>query len=430
MSIRETDAMEINCIPKGTVHLPPSKSLTHRALICGALAGKGALIKNLGRYGEDVAATLACLTDMGLKYRQDGDSLTVQRGIGVTKGIDIKDGTVLDCGESGSTLRFLIPFALLSGVSVVMTGRGRLLQRPLKSYLDALAVNGGKSCLEEQRLRLQGPLRPGIYELPGNVSSQFVSGLLMALPLLGESSEIRLTTGLESKPYVDMTIDVMKHFGVHVENLNNRIFRIAGGQSYTPFTYEIEGDYSAGAYFLVAGALGCDVRCMGLKQDSLQGDAKILNFIRSCGGEILWDDDGTLRARATQLHGITADISQCPDLAPPLAVLMCFSKGESKLEGAGRLRMKESDRLRSITQALNVLGAGIEGGEDHLRIMGVDALNGGIVDPHNDHRIAMAAALASIKSRGKVTVLDPWCVHKSYPDFWKDFCRQEKEESV
>ena len=198
MSIRETDAMEIYCIPKGTVHLPPSKSLTHRALICGALAGKGALIKNLGRYGEDVAATLACLTDMGLKYRQDGDSLTVQRGIGVTKGIDIKDGTVLDCGESGSTLRFLIPFALLSGVSVVMTGRGRLLQRPLKSYLDALAVNGGKSCLEEQRLRLQGPLRPRIYELPGNVSSQFVSGLLMALPLLGESSEIRLTTGLES----------------------------------------------------------------------------------------------------------------------------------------------------------------------------------------------------------------------------------------
>ena len=165
------------------------------------------------------------------------------------------------------------------------------MQRPLKSYLEALASKGGKSCLEEQRLYLQGPLRPGIYEIPGNVSSQFISGLLMALPLLGESSEIRLTTGLESKPYVDITIDVMKHFGVHVEALEDGAFRIPGGQSYTPAIYEIEGDYSAGAYFLVAGALGCDVGCTGLKRNSLQGDAKILDFILRCG-EILHDEDG------------------------------------------------------------------------------------------------------------------------------------------
>lgn len=430
MSMKQAK-MEINCIPSGTIHLPPSKSLSHRALICGALAGKGTIIRNLGQYGEDVAATLACLEDMGLEYRRDGIGLTVTRGIGISKGIHMKDGKVLDCGESGSTLRFLIPFALLSGASLVLTGRGRLLQRPLKSYLDALAANGGESRLEEHHLRLQGPLRPGVYELPGNVSSQFVSGLLMALPLLGGPSEIRLMTELESRPYVDMTIDVMKHFGVHVESFEGRIFRIPGGQSYTPSIYEIEGDYSAGAYFLVAGALGCDVRCIGLKQDSMQGDGKILDFIRRCGGEILWDEDGGLRARAAELRGITADISQCPDLAPPLAVLLCFCKGESRLEGAHRLRMKESDRLRSITQAMNALGAKIEEGEDHLHITGVKTLDGDTVDPQNDHRIAMAAALASLKSRGKVTVLDPGCVNKSYPDFWEDFCGgQEKEESI
>ena len=430
MSIKRTESMEINCVPDGIVRIPPSKSLSHRALICGALAGKGTIIKKLGRYGEDVAATLACLAAMGLDYRLDESGLTVARGIVNTEGIHVEEGKVLDCGESGSTLRFLIPFALLSGAPVVMTGRGRLLQRPLKSYLEALASKGGKSCLEEQRLYLQGPLRPGIYEIPGNVSSQFISGLLMALPLLGESSEIRLTTGLESKPYVNITIDVMKHFGVHVEALEDGAFRIPGGQSYTPAIYEIEGDYSAGAYFLVAGALGCDVGGTGLKRNSLQGDAKILDFILRCGGEILHDEDGALRVRATELHGITADISQCPDLAPPLAVLLCFCKGRSKIGGASRLRMKESDRLRSITQAMNSLGASIEEGEDYLLITGVDVLEGGVVDPHNDHRIAMAAALASLKSRGKVTILDPRCVNKSYPDFWKDFCRKEKEESI
>ena len=174
MSIKRTESMEINCVPDGIVRIPPSKSLSHRALICGALAGKGTIIKKLGRYGEDVAATLACLAAMGLDYRLDESGLTVARGIVNTEGIHVEEGKVLDCGESGSTLRFLIPFALLSGAPVVMTGRGRLLQRPLKSYLEALASKGGKSCLEEQRLYLQGPLRPGIYEIPGNVSSQFI----------------------------------------------------------------------------------------------------------------------------------------------------------------------------------------------------------------------------------------------------------------
>lgn len=418
-------ALEINCVPDGTIHLPPSKSLSHRALICGALAGEGTILGRLGLSGEDVAATLSCLVGMGLKYRKQGAELAVTEGIGSLIKDELAQGAkVLDCGESGSTLRFLIPLALLSGASVTMRGRGRLMQRPLKEFMDALDANGGSVCLEGQNLSLQGPLRPGSYVMRGDVSSQFVSGLLMALPLLDGDSDIRLTTILESSPYVDMTIDVMEHFGVRIERCENG-YLIPGRQTYKAASYTVEGDYSAGAYFLVAGALGFHVDCAGLSMDSLQGDREILDFIGRCGGRITGNESGTIGVTADRLHGITADISQCPDLAPPLAVLLSFCKGESRILGAGRLRMKESDRLKSITEALNGLGAKITEGPDYLHISGVDELAGGTVDPQNDHRIAMAGALASLKSRETVTVLNPDCVNKSYPDFWKDFCRQE-----
>lgn len=418
-----------DCIPRGTVCLPPSKSLSHRALICAAMAGEGAAIKNIKTDGEDVAATLACLEKMGLGFLRQEDAITVTEGIGGTICHRHKmDGISLDCGESGSTLRFLIPLLLLSPANTTMTGRGRLLERPLKGYLNALEANGGKSIKDDWCLRLQGPLRPGIYELPGNLSSQFVSGLLMILPLLEGSSKIRMTTALESEPYVDMTIDVMRDFDVTVERRGKSEFLIPGEQVYAPADYKVEGDYSAGAYFLVAGALGCDVGCRGLSADSAQGDKEILNFIRRCGGRIEMDEEGIMKATANELRSITADISQCPDLAPPLSVLLCFCKGESRIVGAGRLRMKESDRLRSISESLNSLGAKITEGPDYLTIQGVDELYGGRVDSHNDHRIAMAAALASIKSRGAVTISDPECVNKSYPAFFRDFCGQKKEE--
>ncbi len=427
MNIRK--ALEINCVPGGTVHLPPSKSLSHRALICGALAGDGTRLINTGLSGEDVAATLDCLEKMGFRYQRKGNALTVVDGIGDRiLGKNQGTETILDCGESGSTLRFLMPLALLCGAPVAMTGRGRLLRRPLKEYEYALTQNGGRVTWEGSLIRLKGPLKSGIYEMPGDVSSQFVSGLLMALPLLPGDSEIRLTTELESKPYVDMTIEVMDHFGVRVKRPGEGNFLIPGGQAYKATSYTVEGDYSAGAYFLVAGALGCEVACTGLPVDSLQGDRAILDFIRDCGGQIHRDENGNMWATAEELVGITADVSQCPDLAPPLAVLLSFCTGVSIIKGAGRLRMKESDRIKSISSALNALGAEITEGPDYLTIKGVDRLYGGVVDPQNDHRIAMTGALASLKSRGKVTVLDPECVNKSYPDFWKDFCRKEKEE--
>ncbi|GAB1475715.1 3-phosphoshikimate 1-carboxyvinyltransferase [Bacillota bacterium] len=442
------------CRPKGLISLPPSKSLLHRAMICAALAGPDAYIENTRPQNDDVAATISCLKRMGLKFREDGSGIAIEEGIEAffkSGSVNLQDDSQTDdpeevssfhCGESGSTLRFIMPLILLSGRPAAISGEGRLMQRPLGEFIEALEKAGGRLSVENNRLKLQGPIRPGIYELAGNISSQFISGLLMALPLLDGDSEIHLTTELESKPYVDMTIAVMGHFGVKVEEMGGRGYRILGKQKYKPARYSVEGDFSAAAYFLVAGALGCDVKCAGLRADSLQGDKEIINFISRCGGNIIKGEGGTIMAAGpaspgpssavssastTVLKGIVADISQCPDLAPPLAVLLSFCKGESRIAGAGRLRMKESDRLKSITEALKALGADITEGENFLAIKGVDEFNGGTVDPHKDHRIAMAGALAAIKCRNPVRILDPGCVKKSYPDFFKDFCGKERK---
>jgi 3-phosphoshikimate 1-carboxyvinyltransferase len=408
--------------PEGIIKLPPSKSLSHRALICGALGGKGSIIKNLETDGEDIGATLACLEVMGLKYHWKEGDFFIDEGIEkFIKDKDFMESKAFNCGESGSTLRFLIPLLLVSGASVVVEGRGRLMERPIDDYLEAFRDMGGKFNLTDGKLHLRGPIKAGVYRIPGDVSSQYISGLLMAMPLLNGPGEIRLTTKLESKPYVDMTAEVMERFGVSVRQ-EQEAFKISDGESFKPADYRVEGDYSQGAFFLVAGALGSPVACEGLYLDSLQGDKEILEFIRRCGGTIEEGENGCLKATSKELRGITVDISQCPDLAPPLAVLLCFCKGESKIVGAGRLKMKESDRLESITRALGGIGAKIIKGNDFLIISGVDEIEGGIVDPFNDHRIAMAGAIASIKSRNPVIVKNPGCVKKSYPNFWRDFC--------
>jgi 3-phosphoshikimate 1-carboxyvinyltransferase len=418
--------IEINRIPEGSVKLPPSKSISHRALIMAALSGKGSELINIEPLNDDVKATLACLKAMGLKYSRENGGISIDEGISLSDR-NIDENILIDCVESGSTLRFIIPLALALENPTAVTGRSRLMERPMKDYLDALRARGAQITTNEEEILLKGPMRGGIYEFPGNISSQYISGLLMTLPLLKENSEIRLTTELESRPYVEMTIEVMKSFGVSVEKQGSRAYGIPGNQRYRPAQYTIEGDYSAGAYFLVAGALGCNVDCAGLAKDTSQGDKKIIEIIESCGGSVFWKDDGSVQASGGRLGGLTVDIKDCPDLAPPLAVLLSFCEGESSIVGAGRLKMKESDRLRSISEALNGLGANISVGEDRLVITGVTELDGGTVYPHNDHRIAMAGALAFIKSRKPVKVLDPDCVNKSYPNFFNDFCKVSKE---
>ena len=353
---------------RGEVTVPPSKSLSHRALIASFLSNGGDAA-NLAE-NDDIAATRECLNA-------------------------IKSGGVLDCRESGSTMRFLIPLALVFRNEATFLGSPRLLERPMEPYLklfDARRFDTG--------FTLRGKLAPGRFSLPGNVSSQFITGLMFALPLLKGGSEIVLTTALESAPYVDLTLQVLKDFGIRIEPSADG-WAIPGNQAYRPCRYIVEGDESAAAFWRVANALGSDIILSGLNHGSIQGDRVMADIIR--------DDTRVI------------DVRECPDLVPALAVLCCFRGGESRIINAGRLRTKESDRLSAIADELNKLGANITELPDGLIIEGKPDLNGGGVNSHNDHRIAMALAIAATRCRGAVTIDGTQSVYKSYPRFFDDY---------
>ncbi len=252
---------------------------------------------------------------------------------------------------------------------------------------------------------------------------------MFALPLLNGDSVIELTTPLESKAYVDLTIDVLQQFGIQVGHTDYRRFEIAGGQHYKPCDFTVEADYSAAAFFLTAGALGCDVSCAGLRQNSLQGDREFLKILQRCGintTDVETNGIPMIQANAGPIQPITVDVKDIPDLVPPLTSLLCFAEGTSKIVNAARLRLKESDRLHALAAEFNKLGAKIEEQEDALIIHGVKTLEGGTVDAHNDHRIAMALATASVRCEGEIRLSGWNSVKKSYPDFWKDFFKTER----
>ena len=450
-----------------TITVPPSKSIAHRAVICASLAAGESRISPIS-LSEDVKATCRCMEALGAVIRfeqreeKEGKAVADDAGMGAlivqgSKGRDVlpEEPLLLDCGESGSTLRFLLPIVLLRQTKVRFAGSKRLMERPLGPYLEILKANGasieyienhieGEDVAGDGRiLEAQGPILPGRYLLPGDVSSQYVSGLLFALPLLAEDSEIELTTALESAAYVDLTIQTMQRFGVHVEKIGETAFRIPGSQSYQPSKETIEADFSNAAFFLVAGALGEEVECAGLNPNSKQGDKEILSLLEQCGAEIEYrrpslakeaekqesfSENAIIRVRPSdkESKALTIDVSQIPDLVPILSVLLCFCKGKSRIINAGRLRIKESDRLHAMTEELKRLGAKVEEGSDYLNIEGVEHLNGGTCDSHNDHRIAMALAIAAYKSNGIVTIKGASCVNKSYPSFWKDIGESER----
>lgn len=410
----------LDYIPCGTVTPPPSKSISHRALICAALANGVSHIDNI-EFSEDVQATLNCIEAFGIKYEYGDKTLTVHGGQNKSQA-----NAVLDCGESGSTLRFLLPVALMYSQPMYFTGHGRLMQRPLEEYKKALEDNGAKITQSEERITVQGPIRAGIYQMSGSVSSQYVSGLLFALPMLNKDSEIVLTSPLESKAYVDLTISVMERFGIVITNNNYEKFIIKGNQTYYPCDFTIEADHSAAAFFLATGALGCDVECFGLNMDSLQGDRRFIDILRQCGISVVKSENGSVKALNGKIQPAVIDVKDIPDLVPPLTSVLCFCEGESKIINAGRLRLKESDRLHSLAVEFNRLGANIKEGKDTLLIRGVKSLHGGIADSHNDHRIAMAIAAASVRSSGLIQLRGASSVNKSYPDFWKDFCKIER----
>ncbi|HEY5535520.1 MAG TPA: 3-phosphoshikimate 1-carboxyvinyltransferase [Ignavibacteria bacterium] len=415
----------------GKVKIPPSKSLSHRAVIAAGLSDGECTIDNISM-SEDIIATCEIMEKLSVKIKQLPNSLKI---IGTGKpriacdgisnnGIakDKTAGNELQCNESGSTLRFLIPIAMLTGERVIFKGKSKLVQRTLKPYYEIFdkqkikytTINGNLP------LTIDGSLKPGIFELRGDVSSQFITGLIYALPLLKGDSTIKITTEMESIGYIDLTIDVLNKFGVKVENNNYREFKIKGNQHFVKRDFRVEGDFSQAAFYLAAGVLGGEVECLDLNMESLQGDRVIVDIIKEMGGKITVKD-GVLRASKSDLKGTIIDASQCPDLVPIVAVLAALSEGTTKIINAGRVRIKESDRLKAMATELNKIGAEVIEREDSLLIHGKPMLRGGVVSSWNDHRIAMAMAIASIRCTQELIIEDSGAVKKSYPHFYEDF---------
>ena len=395
--------MDVKITPallQGSITPPPSKSQAHRLIIAGSLAAGESRVDNVA-LSQDITATLNCMRSLGAKASEDGSRIT-----GIVGRREQSDPLpTLDCGESGSTLRFLIPVALAVAGGGIFSGHGRLMERPQGPYEDLFARRNILFRRENGTLRVEGSLKSGRFALPGNVSSQFITGLMYALPLLEGDSEIMLTTPLESRGYVDMTLDALARFGVRVEPVEQG-WHIPGGQTYLPRNVAVESDYSQAAFYFAARLLGSPVQIQGLNPDSAQGDAAILDFYDtlSTSGEA------------------ELDVSQCPDLVPPLAAMAALRPGQTtRIVGAARLRLKESDRLDTVTTQLNRLGADITQGPDFLTIRGVDWLEGGTVSGCNDHRIAMMLAIAATRAKGCVTITGAQCVAKSYPNFWEDY---------
>jgi 3-phosphoshikimate 1-carboxyvinyltransferase len=406
-----TEARIIDRFPYGEVTPPPSKSLSHRAVICAALARGESVIRNIA-LSEDIEATLQGVTALGAEWEFSDGVLRVRGGLP-------RHADLINCIESGSTLRFLIPVAALSERETVFKGKGRLLIRPMGAYDSVFAGTETRFSHTKREIRVRGPLRGGLFRLPGDVSSQFVSGLLFALPLVAEDSEIRLESPLESRQYAEMTVDVMRRFGIEVR-ADAQVFKLRGGQRYKPAEYTVETDYSQAAYFLGAAALGLDVRCAGLREDSMQGDKAILRILKEMGATIV-RKDGIVSVHARKLLPVTIDARENPDLIPPVAALCCYCEGTSRIVNAGRLRLKESDRLHTLAEELGKLGARIKETADTLEIRGAPRLRGGRADAHHDHRIAMAVALAAIRCAEEVSLIGWHNVGKSYPNFWDDF---------
>ena len=402
----------------GTVTVPPSKSLAHRMIICAALAEGVSHISPI-QGSEDILATMDAMRALGAECRLEGN-VAVITGVGDARKTEPVD---INCRESGSTLRFLMPLSMTVGVGAHFTGAPGLAVRPLTPYQNICAELGLEyhhAALPELSADVRGKLPAGRYAVPGNISSQFITGLLLALSVAEGDSEIVLTTPLESTAYVDLTLDAMQAFGVAAQITDTGYF-IPGGQKYTARNAVVEGDYSQAANWLCAAALGNDVAVAGLNPDSFQGDRHILAVLRDMGATI--ESIGNcFRVHAGQLRAVNVDASNIPDIAPVIALTCCFAQGVSRIYNAGRLRIKECDRLTATVQAINAMGGHAEETPDEIIVHGNGTLPGGNrCACCNDHRMAMLHAVASTRCENPLTLDSRECVRKSYPNFWEDF---------
>lgn len=390
MSIVKINKSHLN----GETTLPPSKSAAHRALICSFLAGGGNVNPIIS--STDMDAT-----------------------VGIIEGLKNNDN-VLNCIESGSAVRFMIPVAAALGRNVTFTGEGSLVSRPLDEYINLLPKHGvSVKSAGGLPFSISGQLRNGRYEIAGDVSSQYVTGLLLALAKLEGDSAIILTTPLQSKPYVDMTVKIMDDYGVDIRETDFG-YLIKGSQKFKQLDYNVEGDWSHAAFFLVAGAIGGNVRLKGLDMNSCQGDKEVFDIIKKFGADIKCEDDEVV-CSSGELKGIEINVEDIPDMVPALAVLAAFSNGKTVIKGAQRLRYKESDRIKSVVYNLKAIGADVFETDDGMIIEGSKTLHSGKLKGFNDHRIVMAFSIAALFLDGETTIDDALSINKTYPSFFEDY---------
>ncbi len=385
----------------GSIDAPASKSAAHRALICAALADKATKII-CSTSSVDIDATAQCLRELGATIEK------TEYGFFVEPITEANENAVLNCHESGSTLRFMLPVCAAIGKAVSLYGEGRLPQRPIDELCSALESHGTALTSHSLPLTLNGKLTAGTYEISGNVSSQFISGLLLALPVTHAESTIVITGQIQSKPYIDMTLDVLKSFGIKTDFKENTIKIYASNGYASPENYTVEGDWSNGAFFICADKIKANnVKCNNLTLDSIQGDKAVVAIAEKI-------------MNSTENECVKIDVADIPDLVPILATTACFRKGTTEFCNAARLRIKESDRLLSTSELIKNLGGKAEITEDTLTVYGTGSLEGGTVDSFNDHRIVMSAVTAASGCKSPVTIIDVQAVNKSYPTFFDE----------
>lgn len=409
--------MRIRVLPSATggeVKAIASKSAAHRLLICAAFA-KGDTVIGCEEINEDISATVRCLTALGAKIERRNKEYFV------SPVRELKRGALLDCGESGSTMRFLVPVACMLGADASFLMSGRLPLRPLSPLREELERCGIEfTPIGSNPLVCKGQLRERDFSIDGGVSSQFISGLLFAIAASGEGGKVRIKGRLESKPYIDLTADTLGIFGVKVAKTEYGYEIAENGGLFSPKRVETEGDWSGAAFPLCMGAIGnAPVTVRGLNMASSQGDKAIIDILRAMGARVE-TADSAVTVFPSSLQGVSVDASHIPDLVPILAVIASVAKGRTVICNAGRLRIKESDRLMAVSDMLNRLGADIRETEDGLSIEGRERLSGGEVSAFGDHRIVMSAAVAALRCDSEVVIDGAEAVSKSYPSFFKD----------
>ncbi|NBK98290.1 MAG: 3-phosphoshikimate 1-carboxyvinyltransferase [Erysipelotrichia bacterium] len=413
--------MKVKVFPSkvaGEVMIPPSKSMSHRAIICASLADGKSIIDNVA-YSDDIKITIEGMKHLGAHIVCEENRVIIQ---------GIKDFTKLQtneifCNESGSTLRFFIPIFSLCEQMIHFTGRNRLLKRPQTIYEEIFKAQGITYVQDDEKITIQGKLKPAHYTLNGDVSSQFISGLLFTLPLLDGDSTIHIKEPFESKSYVDLTLQMLHHYGINAQYSDANTLYVAGNQRYQPHDYTIEGDYSQLAFFAVLAAINNDLTLLGVRHDSLQGDKQIINILKQAGANIHEIENGYY-IKQSSLIGCNIDLKDCPDLGPILNVMAMYAQGKTTIYNAQRLRYKESDRIAAMEEELKKCHVDILTSEGEIVINGNSHYEcESILNGHKDHRIVMSLSVAATLFKQAIIIEEAQAINKSYPAFFEDLMK-------